>query len=301
MRNAMTAHDVAEELHQQALDLSDEGREDEALALYRQVLELDYARPTTHYNIGLIHKYRGEWAESQRHNQFAVDLDPEDEAANWNLAIAATARKDWRTARAAWHRLGLRIELGDTPIESDLGITPVRLNPDESAEVVWARRIDPVRARLINIPYGESGFCYGDVVLHDGAAVGHREYEGREYSVFNVLELFEPSPNSTYEAELRVSGQADVEELLALLDERDIACEDWSQSVRILCRQCSEGHPHEEHEPQPVELDEHSPVRVIAIAGPDEAAIRQALDDWSTTNRQLTRLDQILQAEEFDT
>ena len=42
------------------------------------------------------------------------------------------------------------------------------------------------------------------MVLHDGAAVGTREADGHEYPVFNVLELFEVSKLSTYEAELRI-------------------------------------------------------------------------------------------------
>src|SRR5690606_14547387 len=104
--------------------------------------------------------------ESLKHNRLAVELDPQDEASNWNLAIAATALRDWRTAREVWQRLGLKIDAGDTPIEADFGMTPVRLNPDEKSEVVWARRIDPVRARLINIPCAESGACHGDVFLH---------------------------------------------------------------------------------------------------------------------------------------
>ncbi|MBD9483462.1 tetratricopeptide repeat protein [Pseudomonas sp. PDM14] len=292
----MADQDIAETLHEQAMALQDEGEEAQALALYARALELDYARPVTHYNIGLIHKYQRRWVESQEANRLAVEFEPEDEASNWNLAIAATANHDWRTAREVWQRLGLAIEPGDTPIEQDFGQTPVRLNPDGDAEVVWARRIDPVRARLLNIPYADSGFRYGDIVLNDGAPVGEREVEGRVYSVFNVLELFQPSPNSTFEAELRVSGTQDVDALLQQLEAAGIAAEDWSRSVRTLCRQCSEGLPHEHHEQHDVVLDDRQPIRLIAIAGPDEQAIRQALHAWSDAQRQLTRLDCVLAA-----
>ena len=146
-----------------------------------EVLALDPHRPATLYNIGLIHKYRGEWDESLLFNQRSVELDPTDESANWNLAIAATALRDWQTARAVWKRLKISLGDGEGPIEADFGQAPVRLNPDTNAEVVWARRIDPVRAKIENIPYPDSGFRFGDVVLHDGAAVGTREAGGREY------------------------------------------------------------------------------------------------------------------------
>lgn len=296
----MADQDIAEDLHQRAMALHDEGDEEQALELYHRALELDYARPTTHYNIGLIHKYRREWAVSQRHNQIAVELNPEDEAANWNLAIAATALQDWRTARDVWQRLGVAIEAGDSPIEQDFGQTPVRLNPEQGGEVVWARRIDPVRARILNIPYADSGHCYGDIVLHDGASVGQREVDGRTYPVFNVLELFQPSPHSTYEAELQVTGEADVQALLERLDARGIAAEDWSRSVRILCKHCSEGTAHEDHEHQEAPFDEQQPARLIAVAGPDEAAIREALTSWEDGNRRLVSLDCVLDANDLE-
>jgi tetratricopeptide (TPR) repeat protein len=143
----MTASDddraKARELHELARTLPDE----EALAVYRQVLQLDANRPETHYNVGLIYKYQAKWPESFEHNKKAAELDPVDEAINWNLAIVATALRDWRTAREVWNRLGKNVELGTDPIDLNFGITPVRLNPEDGAEVVWGRRIDPVRAR----------------------------------------------------------------------------------------------------------------------------------------------------------
>jgi hypothetical protein len=36
-------------------------------------------------------------------------LAPDDEAAAWNLAIAATALRDWTIARAVWNSLGLHV------------------------------------------------------------------------------------------------------------------------------------------------------------------------------------------------
>ncbi len=296
----MADQDLAEALHQQAMALHDKGEDEQALQVYHRALELDWARPETHYNIGLIHKYRGEWEESLKHNQYAVQFNPEDEASNWNLAIAATALQDWRTARDVWQRLGLSIEAGDTPIEADFGMTPIRLNLDDSAEVVWARRIDPVRARLLNIPYAESGSCYGDIALHDGAAVGHREYNGHQYPVFNALELFQPSPNSTYEARLQIGSQADIDELLSLLEQRQIAAEDWSRSARVLCKQCSEGTPHEHHDAPDERPTELGNERLLAIAGPDEAAIREVLEGWSTASRNLIDLQCTLAADQFE-
>jgi hypothetical protein len=274
----------AAELLEHARTLPDE----EALTVYAQVLLLDPDFPSAHYNVGLIHKYRREWNESFRYNKRAVSLRPDDEASNWNLAIAATALRDWRTAREVWHRLGMAIDPGDGPVQADFGVAPVRLNPDSSGEVVWARRICPVRARIQNIPYPKSGFRFGDVVLHDGAPTGSREWEGREYPVFNVLELFEASDWSTYVAEVQVSNDPDAAELTAFLDAAGIHHEDWTESVRTLCKQCSEGRVHEQHDHDL--RKEWQDRHVFGLAARDRSS-EEVFMKWSNEKRWLISLE----------
>ncbi len=82
--------------------------DDVALAKYLAALELDVNDSRIHYNIGLIHKYRGQWRDSFKYNKRAFELDPEDDASRWNLAIAATALRDWKTARDVWKLCGMK-------------------------------------------------------------------------------------------------------------------------------------------------------------------------------------------------
>ena len=89
--------------------LSEEGEIDAALKKYREALALDFSWATTHYNIGLIHKYRSEWEESFRYNKRAVELDPDDDASNWNLAIVINGiTLEWRLLKQKC-RVGKRI------------------------------------------------------------------------------------------------------------------------------------------------------------------------------------------------
>lgn len=270
--------DAVDQLLNEAQALEDlEG----AMPLYERALALDPDRAATHYNIGLVHKYRGAWAQSLLHNRRASDLRPDDEAANWNMGIAATALRDWSAAREAWRRVGIQIAEGDGPINDDFGIAPVRLNPDGSPEVVWGRRIDPVRVVVENIPSPDSGFRAGDIVLHDGAPVGERQYNGRTYSVFNVLALFEGSANSTYEAEVRAYDAADLEALTSALDRAQIDYEVWTTNIRILCKQCSEGTPREhtcEKDQVPTWPESH----MLGISTTSPEAARQVLEYWSS-------------------
>lgn len=266
----------AERLHEEGCTLDRSGDTDGALAKYLAALELDLARPTTHYNVGLIHKYRGAWRESLRYNRRAHELDPQDEASAWNLAIAATALRDWHTARRTWTALGIDVGDGDGPIERNFGRAPVRLNPASDGEVVWGRRLDPVRTRIENVPYARSGFRHLDVVLHDGAPNGTRISNGREYAVFDVLELFEASAYHTYEARAVVADAAELKALEALCDSLGVGFEDWTRSVRVLCRACSEGRAHDHHDTEMTDPP-WNPERHLAFAATSDEALDEVL------------------------
>lgn len=268
----------AQALHEEAQALEDAGEADQAIEKYLQAIELEPTRSASHYNLGLIYKYRKDWENSLLFNRIANELDPDDEAARWNLAIAATALRDWSTARRAWRDNGLTLDGGEGGIEMDFGLTPVRLNPDGDAEVLWARRIDPVRARLLNIPFAGSGYHLEDIVLHDGAPAGYRMLDGRECPVFDVLELFEASGSETFEVDIEVHDVADMETLAKAFDDAGLSMEDWTGNVRMLCKQCSEGVPHEHHD-QEAPAD-WSNKRSLGIAASDWEAVQAVLERW---------------------
>jgi tetratricopeptide (TPR) repeat protein len=282
----------AQKLHDEASALDHAGKGDEAIATYQLAIEADPQKSESYYNIGLIYKYRNAWEDSREFNRRAYAIDPQDEAARWNLAIAATALRDWETARLAWKDQGLSFDCVEGPINANFGQTPVRLNPDGSAEVVWARRIDPVRARIENIPLPDSGFRCGDVVLHDGAGVGYRMLGERECPVFNVLELFEASCLSTFELMIDLETADDAEQFLEKFSSANIDVEDWTASYRVLCKQCSEGRPHEQHDhtgsdaPAGWQVRRH--IGIAAMAASDIEAVLASWTGPGAQTRQLT-------------
>ena len=283
-------------LFEQALTLSDEGKEDDALKNYLRAIALGYQNPNCYYNIGLIYKYRNNWEASFRYNKIAYELDPDEEAYLWNYAIAATALRDWASARKAWAANGIKLEGDIGPIEMDFGSTPVRLNPNDEAEVVWSRRIDPVRAKITNIPMLESGYHYGDIVLHDGSSTGARVVDEIEYPVFNVLELFERSDYLTFVAEVEIKDQDLHKKLLERLRQDNVVHEDWTESFRVLCKSCSEGIPHEHNNEDEVEtVKVWNSMHDIAIAtlnaDESEETLVQAVSDVGA------KLKEVYQAE----
>jgi hypothetical protein len=206
-------------------------------------------------------------------------VNPKDEAAWWNLGIAATALGRWELARRAWRGFGIEVPDGDGPIDFPCGFGPVRLNPDGDGEVVWADRLDPARAAVVSIPFPESGFRWSDVVLNDGAPVGYRKYQGKDLPVFNVLQLLEASPFGTYVARVAMPAERAHGERLAEVAARlEAAAEDWSMSVRILCQACSEGRPHKEHDTQAAPTDG---VHVLGVAARDREQAEAILSAWA--------------------
>jgi hypothetical protein len=154
----------------------------------------------------------------------------------------------------------------------------VRISVDDAAEVVWCRRIDPARAVVQTVPFPSSGHRYGDIVLHDGAPNGERVANGRVYRVFDELERWRGSEIPTVAVRAKCATEADAQALLAAADVAGMPCEDWTASVRMLCKACSEGRPHDMHDRDGG--SEWQPERSIAFAA-QPARVKSLLEEWS--------------------
>jgi hypothetical protein len=142
--------------------------------------------------------------------------------------------------------------------------------------VVWGRRVDPARITVMNVPTPESGHRWSDVVLHDGAPNGERRASGRVYSVFDELERWQPSAIPTLQVQVTLADETDAQSLTDLFDQAGYAAQDWTTSVRLICKQCSEGRPPEDHEhTEPPFAAE----RRFGVAAPLDQATR-LLSDW---------------------
>ncbi|MFI5532771.1 tetratricopeptide repeat protein [Kitasatospora sp. NPDC051853] len=227
-----------------AFTLIGDGRYEDAGTLLVMAADLEPWLSDSWFNLALLHKFRRDWEQARAAGLRAVALLDRDQGAPdwWNLGITATALQDWSLARRAWQAYGLRLPGGaqDGPVQLDLGTTPVRLSPEGEAEVVWGRRLDPARIEVLSIPLPSSGRRWGEVVLHDGAPHGERVAEGVAYPVFDEIELWAPSPVPTYVVLLHAETAADRDALERLVADAGYAAEDWTSSVRLLCRACSE-------------------------------------------------------------
>lgn len=272
-----------EDLLDKAVAAYDSGDNNKAIQIYNHILSIkeDWSKP--HYNLGLIYKYNSDWDKSYFYNKRAVELNAEDEAAQWNLGIAATMLQDWKLARKCWNFFKISYDIKDEDTQDYLGTAPVRIKySDEEGEVVWCSRICPARAIVNNIPYPQSGHRYKDIVLNDGAPNGYRVSEGKEYAVFDELQHLAVSDYRTYSIKCTPHSDEHFKELQVLCGESDIAVENWTTSVRTLCKQCSEGTPHDSHDNELKYEGEY----LIAFASISQEMLQQVLDAWSNKTGQ---------------
>jgi hypothetical protein len=167
-------------------------------------------------------------------------------------------------------------------------MAPVRVNPEQNPEVVWARRIDPARAVLSSVPFPESGRRWRDVILHDGAPNGERNVDGRTYSVFDEIEVWESSNIPTLRADIHVASDDDAADLVDAFTEAGWGAEDWSANTRIICRQCSEGNP-DGHDHTEIDAGRQ---RMFGLAAPlDRADL--LLQAWRKRGRRQRRVESL--------
>jgi hypothetical protein len=265
----------------------DAGHLTAAEVVLRQLLAMSPDWAAGWFDLGLIAKLRRDWPACRAANERALALgdDKPGDPAAWNLGVAATALGDWDAAARAWSAYG--VEPG--PAGEPMGQVPVRLNPsprrlgqrpvlvdgqEHDAEVVWGDRLSPAHAAVAVVPLPGSGHRYGDVVLHDGEPAGSRQVDGHSVPVFDELERLASGPYPTVTVTVSAPTATDATALLESLAAAALPAEDWTASVRRVCRACDEGsHDH------PAETG-WQPERSFGIAG-DRVQAATVLDGWA--------------------
>lgn len=230
-----------------------------------------------HFGLGVVLKWLCRWEGSLEASVNATQLRPGFEGSWWNVGIAATALGKWLQARRAWNEAGVKMECNAEPTDMNFGRVPIRLKTTNN-EVLWCDRLDPARARIVNVPTPESEHRYGDLLLTDGEPVGSRWNGSEEVSVFNELQILEPSGFGTYVVKIENATGQEAETLI-LMSAKGIQIEDWS-TVRIICRACSEGRAHERHDHEGWADPDARMDRRIAFAAKSASKVAKVLKAW---------------------
>ncbi|NMO56967.1 tetratricopeptide repeat protein [Actinoplanes sp. TBRC 11911] len=253
----------------QAFDAEQYGRAGDLLAGVAAAVEPELAKALW-FDAALCALRIRDWAACRDRGLEAVRFVERgtNAPAYWNLGTAATALRDWDLARDCWVGFGMDPIPGTGPIDTDGGPTCIRLDIDE---VVWARRIDPVRARVLNVPFDPSR-RYGEIVLHSGAPSGERVLGGVAYPVFDELGLFEASELATLAVVVAAEKADDIEDLAARFAHDGYGMEILESRVDR-CSCCSQGR----HESERGRFAGEQP---LYVAAPEDTA-RAILDGWT--------------------
>lgn len=249
-----------------------------AVKLYKMAARYapNWAEPP--FRLGRLYALRAEWKPSYHYSRLATELDPRHEDGWQNLALAATALSDWRTARSAWNKLGYSFRLEDRALELDMGIVALQLPRREGAEIVWARSLDPARAVLESIPQPGSEFRYGDVLLHDREPCGYRAVRGGTIQVFEARDRLQRGHFKTFVAVLHTGNRADVATLDRMCLDQQIGFDNWTGTIRQLSIDSYDRLPEYFDSDFLQRADPES--FVIGLAANEQYEIEQTLENW---------------------
>jgi hypothetical protein len=239
------------------------GSQDDQAALdaMNRAIDLDPRSAELCYKIGLLHKWRGRWAEGVEANRRALTLGSDTEAVRWNLAICATGLGDLDTVMDMSKHLGLSVSRGDdglpfgrfAPVQVRIsslgqGIDPQAHIPGTHAnfENVWIERRGICHGAIVSATYHDLCADYGDVVLFDGAPVGYRVDGQSRVPRFPLLQKIRDGAYRRYRfAAVQTKGGA-----VKALEPRfphgtDVYVHD--EQVRWTCEDCARGEEHIDH------------------------------------------------------
>lgn len=266
-----------QQLFERAMEYDRTGDVYNAVKLYKRVMKLAPEWDKPYYHLSIIYKYRNEWKPSLHYSQKAIEINPTEEDAWWNLAIAATALKKWQAASDAWNQLGYDVHDQKIRAETELQMIALRINRQQP-EIVWARSLDPARARIESIPHPSSGRRYAEVVLHDGKQQGWYVADGKQFPVFDELQQVESSKYHTYAVLLDTPQRDAAETLGQLCYNEDLGFENWSNLTRLHIPENTNRLP--EYYSTSFSTKEASEVQLVAIAALNVRAVRRILQTW---------------------
>jgi len=277
MKRYYRQNDASEHLLLQALAYDRAGDVYNAVKLYKRVAKMapDWSAPFSF--LSLIYKKRNEWQPSLHYSQKAVEHNPFDEIAWYNLGISATALKKWELAKKAWHQLGYKFS--QSTVTPAFNPTPVivRINPQTQPELILANRIDPARAQIQSVPQPSSMHGFQDLILLDTTASGYHYIKGKQFPVFDALEMIRPSLHYTFAVELLTDSIEDVFTLEKLCHDANLGFDNWSKAYRMM------QNPNQKVKEtfQVTNFSEGEKDKfIVAVAAEKNKAVLEVLEDW---------------------
>lgn len=120
------------------------GQTEDARTFYQKALERDPRNKYAHYNLGLIAQSGGDPATAENNYRLAMGIDPAFKSPIYNLAVLRTDMGDVAGAEALYRTL-LGIDPDDAGVHHNLAflLNSIGRTDEGDAELAEARRLDP--------------------------------------------------------------------------------------------------------------------------------------------------------------
>jgi tetratricopeptide (TPR) repeat protein len=266
---------------------------DGALASYRAALTLDPERGTWWFNLGLLHKARGEWSEAFAANERARPALGDDKRLLWNQAISATALGRGQDAAAALRKLGHAAQVAASGMPYVEGLPPVQVRvatvgsglgpaaalPDQAVglELLWVTPISPCHGVVSSAAQREAPVDFGDVVLWDAIPVGVGEHEGKPVPRFPLLALLRRGDERRFRFVALQQAEGEAAALAGALP-HGAQLFIHHERVELLCARCASGESMRKHRHERPEEHRLAYGKLIVPGGVELAEFRRALD-----------------------
>ena len=193
-------------------------------------LDPDYAPP--YLLLGRIYHERQEWKPCLYYHQQYIALKPRAREVWPYIGLAAAALGKWAVAREAWRHEGYALPDSDRPVRLAPSLIGIRCKHRGKQEILWARRLDPVRAELLSLPQLPLDLNYGDTLLFDLTAVGDRMLPKGRIAIHPYLARLERRFYTTYRVRLYTESAAPLDTLERLCSEAQLGFDNWSAATR---------------------------------------------------------------------
>jgi tetratricopeptide (TPR) repeat protein len=266
---------------------------DEALAAFELALAAEPERGAWWFNLGLLHKARGDFAAGLQANQRAQALLGDQRPALWNAALCAIALGQGQVAVEALRKLGHDAQLSTSGMPFVDGVPPLQVRaatigsglgsgsamPERAVgfELLWVTPLSPCHGVVSSASYREASIDYGDVVLWDGAPVAVSRREGRQIPCFPLLAVLRKGDERRFRF---IALQQQPEQVAKLAGDLPDQAQLFIHHERIalLCARCASGEHMHKHQHEPPEQHRLVYGKLVIPAAVELCAFKRELD-----------------------
>ena len=228
-----------EQLYLEACRYDEAGDIYHAVKLWRLILKKDDQFAPAHRKLGQFYKSRGEWKPAYHFHKKLVALYPKEEAAWWNLGIAACALEKPRIMRSVIQKFkGTKL-----PEKGQLQV--VQVNHQAFFELLWVMVETPFSGYILSIPHPLSGLSYKDLVLFDRDITGYQIQRKKRIPVRPFLGQKKRSVYQAFSCLLHNPVKEDLDLLEGICVKEGLGFEIWSNSSMSMSTKQKEFYHHQ--------------------------------------------------------